>query len=438
MASFDTIIIGGGPAGSTAAALLVEAGQKVLVVEREKFPRFHVGESLIPYGNDVLHQLGLWHKMEEAGFVPKMGAEFTLGNAAGFQRFRFGKNLGPRYAQTFQVERSKFDELLLRNAEEKGAQVEEGAKVTALLVRGEGVEISYEKEGKLEKANGHWLLDASGRTAVAAQSLGLEKSDLGMPKRLAIFAHFIGVPRPSDSTAGDIVIVRLENAWCWLIPLEGNKTSIGYVQLLADFKARKVDIEESFSQAVAEHAELRRRLKTAQRVTPFYSEGEYTFRFEEAAGPRWLLAGDAAGFIDPIFSSGVMVALRSSQLAARAILKADKRGRPLSPRESRQYTRKIKKMTDSFLQMIRMFYDRDAFEVFMRPSPFLDLPRGVLNLVGGNTDLPWSLRWRTWAFFVICWLQRYMTITPRLSFGEMVPSKPQNPLGQSEACPPTA
>jgi 2-polyprenyl-6-methoxyphenol hydroxylase-like FAD-dependent oxidoreductase len=213
---------------------------------------------------------------------------------------------------------------------------------------------------------------------------------------------------------------------------------VGYVQLLSDFKAEGVSVEESFDRAMAHHAELRRRLRGAERVTPFHTEGEYTFRYHQAAGPRWLLAGDAAGFIDPIFSSGVMVALRSSSLAARAILHAAARGRALAPAEQRRYTRQTKKMTNAFLNMIRMFYDRDAFEVFMQPAPFLDLPRGVLNLVGGNTDLPWNLRWRTWIFFAICRLQRYKAITPRLSFNETSTPRPENSRSQPAACPPTA
>jgi flavin-dependent dehydrogenase len=428
---WDTIVIGGGPAGSTAAALLAQAGQKVLVLERETFPRFHVGESLIPYGNDVLRELGVWEKLERAGFMPKLGAEFTLGNAAGFQRFRFGSNLAPRYAQTFQVERSKFDHLLLRHAEEQGATVLQEAKVGEIRADDEGAEVTYEHKGTRHEVRARWLIDASGRTAVAGHALRLSKSDLGMPKRLAIFAHFHDVHRNEGEDAGHITIVRLDNAWCWFIPLDSNKTSVGLVQLLDDFKGRKITIEESFQQAVEHHAELRFRMRRATQVIPFHTEGEYTFRFHRAAGSRWLLAGDAAGFIDPIFSSGVMVALRSSQLAARAILRADSSRRALSRSEQAAYTRDVKKMTNAFLDMIRMFYDRHAFEVFMGPSPALDLPRAVLNLVGGNTSLPWTLRWRVWVFYAMCRLQRRITLAPRLSFTEASrTTAKQEPVGQ--------
>jgi flavin-dependent dehydrogenase len=415
---WHTVVVGGGPAGSTAAGLLAQAGSKVLVLERETFPRFHVGESLIPYGNDILRELGVWEKLKRGGFMPKRGAEFTVGNAAGRQRFYFARNLPAGYGQTFQVDRARFDQLLLEHAEEQGAVVRQQAKVAGLSVDADGARVSYDWNGERHETSARWLIDASGRSALAGHALGLRRSDLGMPKRLAIFAHLRGVFRDMGEEEGHIIIVRLEDSWFWFIPLDAERTSVGLVQPLDDFKAQGLSPEESFQRAVERHVELRFRLKQAEPVTRFHAEGEYTFRFHRAAGPRWLLAGDAAGFIDPIFSSGVMVALRSSALAAKAILEADSTGRALSPARQRRYTRSTTKMTNAFLHMIRMFYDRDAFEVFMARSPFLSVPRAVVSLVGGNTDLPWNLRWRIWAFYAMGRMQRYRTLVPRLSLAE--------------------
>ncbi|MDZ4789345.1 MAG: NAD(P)/FAD-dependent oxidoreductase [Blastochloris sp.] len=422
--NWDTIVIGGGPAGSTTAGLLSKGGQKVLLLEKDTFPRFHIGESLIPYGNDVLHELGVWSKLEQTGFMPKLGAEFTLGNAAGFQRYWFGKNLAPRYAKTFQVERAKFDHILLQHAEEQGTTVLQLAKMTSVEVDSKGVTVAYDHEGASHKAKARWIVDGSGRTSVLGQALKVPRSDLGMPKKIAVFSHFRDVLRNDGDAGGHITIVRLEHGWFWFIPLDKDKTSVGLVQTISSLKSQKLKPEESFQHAVENNTEIRFRMKNAERLEAFRTEADYTFRHNVASGNRWLLAGDAAGFIDPIFSSGVMVALRSSQLAARAILKADAQGRGLSGFEQWNYTRRVKKMTSVFLDMIRMFYDRNAFEVFMGPNPRLDMPRAVLNLVAGNTDLTWDLQWRVWVFYTMCKLQKYIKLAPRLSFAES-PRRPK-------------
>jgi flavin-dependent dehydrogenase len=292
------------------------------------------------------------------------------------------------------------------------------AKMTSVRTGSDNVGVTYEHEGTSHEAQARWIVDGSGRTSVVGHALKVPKNDLGMPKKLAVFSHFKNVFRNEGAAAGHIIIVRLENGWFWFIPLDSEKTSVGLVQTIDSLKAQGLKPEESFQKAVEENTEIRFRMKKAERLESFRTESDYTFRHEVAAGPRWLLAGDAAGFIDPIFSSGVMVALRSSQLAAKAILKADAEGRALSSSEQNTYTRGVKKMTSCFLNMIRMFYDRSAFEVFMGPHPKLDMPRAALNLVAGNTDLSWDLQWRVWVFYAMCKLQKYFAFAPRLSFEE--------------------
>jgi len=248
-----------------------------------------------------------------------------------------------------------------------------------------------------------------------------------MPKKIAIFSHFHRVHRNEGEASGHITIVRIPNGWFWLIPLDESKTSVGLVQFLKDFKAQNLTPEESFQLAVSSHAELVFRLREAHPVAPFYTEADYTFRHERAAGARWILAGDAAGFIDPIFSSGVMVALRSGHSAAAEIISAAARKKPISPRACRRYTRRFKKMTDVFSSMIRMFYDSRAFEVFMNPIPLFRLPAAVTNLVAGNTDFSWSLAWRVKAFFFLCRLQRWFRLSPALSYKSTISPRPLQP-----------
>lgn len=412
---YDAILIGGGPGGSTAGNVLAQAGKRVLILEREHFPRFHVGESLIPYGNEELRAIGVWPKLERSGFMPKLGAEFVTGDSTASIRILFARHLHPDYAQTFQVERSKFDHLLLNHAVESGCEVWQGAQVKSADLSDDGVKITCVYEGETHELTARWLFDASGRDAFLGKQMQLPKTDLGMPKKFATFAHFRGVRRNDPPAHGHITVVRLDFGWFWMIPLDEEKTSIGLVQTLEHFRASGMKPEEFFEQIVATTPELQRRMGSATRASDFYFAGDYTYRHLQNAGPRWLLVGDAAGFIDPIFSSGVMLAIKSGYLAAREALAADRDGTPLTARAQARYTLEVGKMCKVFLNMIRMFYDNHSFEVFMTPCPFPGMEAAVNNLVAGNTRLGWRLRVRVWAFYAICALQRWIAIVPKLT-----------------------
>jgi len=417
---YDVAVIGGGPGGSTAGALAARRGQKVLILEREKFPRFHVGESLIPFGNEVLAASGVWPKVEQAGFIVKPGADFTLGNSRGMLRLWFARSLSPRFPTTFQVERSKFDQLLLNHAADSGCEVREEAKVENVEL-GEGQtphRLTYRHEGESRTVEARWLVDASGRDAFLGRLLGLPKTDLGMAKRFATFAHFHGVLRNEGAAGGNITIVRLQDAWFWFIPLDGEKTSVGLVQRLDAFKASGLTPQQSFEQAVASSTELRYRLKKAERMSEFYTAGDYTYRHQVMAGERWLLVGDAAGFIDPIFSSGVMIALRTARLADAAMEKADAAAKILSPAERSRYLREVRKMTNLFLKLIRAYYDNHSFELFLNSTRWLNLTAAVNSLVSGNTRFSFGLWWRIQLFFILCRLQKRFKIAPRLDFSD--------------------
>lgn len=402
--------------------MLAQAGKRVLILERERFPRFHVGESLIPYGNDVLREIGVWAKLERAGFMPKLGAEFVLGNAKAMTCVSFGRFLPCTHAQTFQVERARFDQILIEHAEESGAEVWQETKVEQAQIDEDGATVRCRKDGAVREVRGRWIFDASGRDALLGKSLQLPKTDLGLPKKIATFAHYHGVARNPAPTEGNITIVRLDFGWCWLIPLDAEKTSVGLVQSLDYFKKTGLSPQESFERAVASTTELQRRLGEATRVSEFYSAGDYSYRYLKNAGPRWMLIGDAAGFVDPIFSSGVMLALKSGHLAAREMLAADGTGAPLSVRAQDRYTKQVGKMCKVFLRMIQMFYDNRSFEVFMTPIPVDPLLRAVNNLVAGNTNLNWRLRGLVAVFYLVCAVQKRFPLVPRIDFAdEMAP-----------------
>ncbi len=412
--NYDAIIIGGGPGGSTAGSALARAGKRVLILERERFPRFHVGESLIPFGNEELRAIGVWPKLERSDFMPKLGAEFVTGDSTASIRVLFARYLHPDYAQTFQVERARFDQLLLDHAAESGCEVWQAAQVKSAELADDGVKVTCVRDGATEELTARWLFDASGRDAFLGKQMQLPKTDLGLPKKFATFAHFRGVRRNDPPDHGHITVVRLDFGWFWMIPLDAEKTSIGLVQTLDHFRASGLKPEEFFEQVVATTPELQRRMAGATRASDFYFAGDYTYRHLRNAGPRWLLVGDAAGFIDPIFSSGVMLAIKSGYLAAQETIAADRAGTPLIARVQDRYTREVGKMCKVFLNMIRMFYDNHSFEVFMTPCPSARMEAAVNNLVAGNTNLGLGLRLRVWAFYAICALQRWIAIAPRL------------------------
>lgn len=414
--TYDAIIIGGGPGGSTAGSALAQAGKKVLILERERFPRFHVGESLIPYGNDELRAIGAWDKLIAGGFMPKLGAEFILGNSKSAIQIIFGQFLDPGHARTFQVERSKFDHLLLDHAASLGCEVWQETKVKSAEVSSDGVKVVCEKDGATHALSARWIFDASGRDAFLGKQMNLPKTDLGLPKKFATFAHFKGVKRNAPPADGHITVVRLDFGWFWMIPLDAEKTSIGLVQTLEHFRSTGMKPEECFEHVVATVPEPRRRMGEAQRVSDYSFAGDYTYRHLQNAGPRWLLIGDAAGFIDPIFSSGVMLAIKSGHLAASEVIAADRAGTPLSARAQARYTRRVGKMCKVFLNMIRMFYNRHSFEVFMTPEPPKAMAWAVNNLVAGNTNLGWRLRLQVWLFYLVCAIQQKFSLCPRLDF----------------------
>ena len=411
---YDTIIIGGGPGGSTAGAYLAKAGQRVLVLEKEVFPRFHIGESMLPFGNDVLKETGAWPKIEAGGFQPKYGAEFFVGNGSRWQRFWFARGLVPGYGQTFQVERSKFDQILLDHAASCGCEVRQGCEAKTVTRDGDGWRVTL-KDGE---ARGRWLIDASGRDTFVGRTLNLPKTPVNIPKRIAVYAHFAGVYRNPGDSEGHITIVRLKDGWFWLIPLAGGKSSVGMVRMLEDLKQFGGSVEDWFAKTVAESSELSRRMNGAHQIGEFYKTSDYSYRYSRLATDRAILIGDAGGFIDPIFSSGVHIATKSAQRAAGLVLMADADRRALTAGEQRRYACEMHRIMDIYRKMILMYYDNRGFEVFMNPRSHLRMVQTVNSILAGNTRRSFDMWWRMKAFQLVCAIHRHVRIVPQLDYSE--------------------
>ncbi len=425
---FDVVVIGGGPGGSTAGTYLTRAGMSVLILEREKFPRFHIGESMLPHSNDIFRELGVWPALERAGFMRKLGADFATANGGRFQRFWFRDGLGSPYAQTFQVERSRFDEILLDHAAGSGCTVRQEARASELNLGENETELTYLWRGEQRRARCRWLIDATGRDTFVGKKLGMPRIPTQSDRRIATYAHYRGVGRNEGDAAGNITIYRINGGWFWFIPLDAEKTSVGFVQRNDDAKASGLGPDERLAQIITSHGAPRVRMQNAEMIGDVHTTADYSYCFENfSPHPRVLFAGDAAGFTDPIFSSGVMLALKSGRLAARAISKAESERRAALPASVRRaYTKEVRRMMTIYVKLIDAFYDDPSFEIFMHPVPKLDIARAVLAVVGGLTEMPFALRWRLWVFHFLARLQRRFQIAPKIDFAAEQ-GKPRTP-----------
>jgi len=417
---YDVLIIGGGPGGSCAAAYARKHNFRTLLVEKCEFPRFRIGESMLPMCNEILRETGAWPKVEAAGFLPKYGALFYLSNGTGRKEVDFRNSIVPGLDFTYQVERAKFDALLLDHARELGTEVREQTTVRSVETDGEMNHVRLESRAGLATVSARWVIDASGRDNffVTEQKRALDPSTA--PKRMSVYSHFTGVKREEGRAAGHTVVVRLEDGWFWCIPLDAERTSVGLVTTLEAMQRAKVSPEELFRKAVEGSAKLRELCGQARSCMEFRVTSDYTYFRRELAQERVLLVGDAAGFFDPIFSSGAYMSMWSAKLAVAALARANAAGRGLTRREQRGYTRAIKEHAGVFRRLIATFYDNKCFAVFMADPVPWDLRPGLTAIVAGHAKLTWPLWWRFNFFLLICRLQRRWPLAKPLDYREPV------------------
>jgi len=409
----DVLVIGGGPAGSTAATLLARKGFSVTLLERERFPRFQIGESLLPYNNDLFARLGVTVPMAEGTFTPKYGAGFVTADGALGYTFRFRENLPEAYHSSFQVKRAEFDQLLLRNAAASGVDVREGMPVTA-------VELDDSSRATVTCANGErleasFVVDASGHGAFLGNRNG-DKEDVAELKKVAVFAHYKNVPRPEGRDAGNTIIVVLRDAWFWLIPVSADTMSVGLVVGRDHLIGCGLSAEELLERTIAGAPYLAERMKEAERVTPVYVRRDFSFMMKRRTGKNFALVGDAAGFLDPIFSTGVFIAMKSADLAADAI---EQRLRNGSMRLLRRYDRTFQGALDKYFRFIANFYRREFLEVFLQPKTDYGLIPVITGILAGNifTTNP---RAKLALFFFFVWVQKlFGVIAPPIAWDEL-------------------
>lgn len=317
----DVLVIGGGPAGSTAAALLGERGYRVTLLEKAHHPRFHIGESLLPANLPLLDRLGVADAVKAIG-MEKWGAEFVSPWHGHKQPFEFAEAMDKSMPMAYQVRRSEFDEILIRNARSKNARVVEGCQVldVSFLSGDEGALVqARHDDSSIETVRTRFVIDASGRDTFLGNRLKAKQRNT-RHNSAAIYAHFTGAVRNQGRTEGNITLYWFEHGWFWFIPLSDGATSVGAVVWPYYLKTRKTkSLEEFFRGTIALCAPLHTRLQNAQLISPVEATGNYSYVCDRTHGGNYLLLGDAYTFIDPVFSSGVMMAMQSAFAGAEAV-----------------------------------------------------------------------------------------------------------------------
>lgn len=412
---YDAIIIGGGPAGSTAALLLARAGLRALVVDKATFPRFRIGESFLPRCYAFIRdELKLEREVQALPHVDKWGAEFALGDTPDGHttRFAFENSLTPG-GRTFNVERAVFDQFMLGQAAKAGAEVWQGVGVTSIdrLTDGE-VAVTPSTGGKV---CGRWLLDASGQGTVVARHLGtrVNASEPHLQKA-AYFGHFEGVRRLPGDEEGHPLIVMCDEGWFWVIPINEKVTSVGLVMDAHIAKTLDVPADRRLAWGIARCPLVRDRMAAATGPATNQTVADFTYKCRPYAGPGYFLLGDAAAFMDPIFSTGVCLGMLAAAEAVRQIQSADKHD--VTPDEARRrYVEYVEGSTGVFFRLIRGYYQHGFREMFLQGTGPLKVHRAVLSVLAGHVfpKPPFFLRWRLAFFYQLLRLQRKVAMVPR-------------------------
>ncbi len=369
---FDCVVIGGGPAGSTTAALVAQGGFKTLLLERERMPRFHVGESLMPETFWTLERLGILDELRQGAFETKVGVQFVSHTGKESQPFFFEDHDPRECSRTWHVERSHFDQVLFTNAARNGAECRDETRVDDVELRESGPHIVRYRgpDAKRCETATRVVVDATGQQALLAGKLGLRETD-PLLKKAAIWGHFAGarLDRVRRGVTTIIMHTHDKRAWFWYIPLSDERVSVGLVSDNDYLLKGRGTPQEVFAEELQNCPALAERLADSTPCAALRVAKEFSYTTRQHAGDGWVLVGDAFGFIDPIYSSGVFLALKSGEMAADAICEGLRSG-DLSQRQLSGWIEPFKDGTHWIRKLVRAFYtDSFSFGKFMAAHP---------------------------------------------------------------------
>ncbi len=378
----DVLVIGGGPGGSTAATLLARRGWCVTLLEKDRHPRFHIGESLLPANMPIFEEIGALEKLRALG-REKLGADFPRDDGS-YYTFRFDRALGDTPPYAFQVKREEMDRMLFEHARDNGVDAREQVRVERVHFDADGVSVEADGGSETVRVRARYLIDASGRDTFLGKQLKLVDRNT-RHQSAAMFAHYRNVAYNPDDPGGNIISVnRFAHGWAWFIPLPDGTTSVGCVCKPGYLKTRRGADNAAFMQrtlAIVPGAATR--MQGAERVTPVRFTGNYSYACRRLAGPRWILVGDAWAFLDPVFSSGVFLSMYSARRAFDVVdgaLREPAREAALQ----RVYTRHLRRGYRRFAWFIYRFNSPVMKALFADPRNVMQVEQGVISMLAGD------------------------------------------------------
>ena len=413
---FDFAVAGGGPAGSSAAIALARRGHSVVLFERETFPRFHIGESLLATANDAFAALGVVDKVEAACFPEKWGARLYTHDGKSGRGVDFADVREITKPQTYQVCRAEFDRILLERAREVGVDVREGFRVTASEFAPDAaiLDVASVDNGVPTRVRVRAIVDATGRHGLIARKFNL-RTDEPRLANIAIFSHYKNVPRLAGDRPDDIrLIARSDSGWFWLIPISKDLMSVGVVLPKSLYmQLPNGSPEERLERAIADTPAVAGLMVNAQREWPVRVEKDFSYSASSYAGDRWILAGDAGSFLDPVFSTGVSIAMESGIEAATELDRALARN-DFSARRFAAFSRRQRRRFKTFRRFVVGFYTPQFRDLFFGPDPPQWLFRGVTTILAGKWNASLWTRFTNHWFFAIVAIQKRFAVTPNL------------------------